>query len=121
MELNITLGIQILNFLLAWSLLHIFLFKPAIQHMQMQQQAYDKLLEAVSVWQGRIVQKEQEISLIWNELSAFVQHHKPDIEHIPQEYVRYAYPHITLQHQEHAVLVQTLKDVLVTGLTDVDI
>lgn len=120
MELNITLGIQILNFFMAWLLLHICYFKPAIQYMQAQQKAYDQMLEAIVIWQGRIAQKEQEAVTVWHDLSKFVHHHKPDIKREARAPIVYAEPNIT-RHLQQDVLVGTLKNILVTGISNVDL
>lgn len=121
MELNITLGIQILNFFIAWFLLHVLLFKPAIRYMQAEQKAHDQRLEGIAIWQTRIIQKEQEATLVWNDLNVFVMQHKPDITPVPNLHMRYADAQIPSQHPEQDALTKTLKDILVTGISNVDI
>ncbi len=118
MELNITLCIQIVNFFIAWLLLHVLCFKPAIQYMQTQQKASAKLLEAIAIWQARIAQKEYDINTIWCNLHLFVQHHKPDIARLPSLHIDYDQRVAQEQVQSHGVLIQTLKDIVVTGITN---
>lgn len=118
MELNITLCIQIVNFFIAWFLLHVLCFKPAIQYMQAQQKVSDQLLEAIAIWQARIAQKEYDINTTWRNLHLFVQQHKPDIARLPSLHIHYDQRVAQEQVQSHSVLIQTLKDIVVTGISD---
>lgn len=119
MELNITLVVQIINFFIAWLLLHVLCFKPAIAYMQSQQKASDQLFEAISIWQARIAQKEYAIHEIWRNLATFVRHHKPDITRTPSLPIDYNDQNFTTeQAQLDDLLVKTLKDILLTGISD---
>lgn len=79
MELNVTLFIQMLNFLIAWLLLHKLYFGPAIFFLDKQQQERDQRLTELEQWKYKVVQKSDEIDHVWSALRLFSKEHQPEI------------------------------------------
>lgn len=81
-EFNITIIFQICHFLIAYTLLRVFLWKPVIKHIDEQQKNKDRL-EGELVKQEQIVeQKEFALNRLWrNAERSFIVHTPPLVRH----------------------------------------
>ncbi len=77
MELNVTLFIQMVNFFIAWFLLRMLYFKPAIAYLDQQQKEHDQLMASLHRWQNEISHKQEEVDQVWYALKSFSKEHKP--------------------------------------------
>lgn len=120
MELNITLFVQMLNFFIAWLLLHQLYFKPAIAFLEQQQKEQDHLLEAVRRWQIIAAQKEHEIDALWNRLKTFSGQHRIDSTNPDLFVFKYTLPSIEaplLQQKDVDAVIRRIKETVVQGVT----
>lgn len=81
MEVNITLFVQMINFLVAWFLLRNLYFKPALVALDGEQQKHNAVVDTKHKWQGHVHTKQQEIESHWHMLKRFSKKNKPDITH----------------------------------------
>lgn len=121
MEINLTLFIQVINFLIAWALLRILYFKPAVEYIAHRKKEYDHLINTFSYWQTKITAKEHEKSLMWSDFKIFSKTHGPSISKT-EEVFKYSHPlppHIDKGHMEE--LVKETKELIIQGVSRVDI
>lgn len=77
MQVNITLFVQVLNFFIAWLLLHKFYFKPAIAALDLQKTKLDAVLFQKDTWRDYVVSKQHEIGTCWRKLKQFARLQMP--------------------------------------------
>lgn len=122
MEINLTLVIQIFNFAVAWWILHICYFRPAITYIYDTQRAYDQLKQGLIDWQGNITQKEDAISSMWNRFKVFSKQHMPEPVKQVQEVMSVAgQSELSISSQEINQLAYALQDKIVLEVSNVDL
>ncbi len=82
MEVNITVFVQMFNFVIAWFLLRMLYLKPAIIVLDKEQQEHDAVVDKKHKWQHAVITKQQNIESRWHMLKRFSKQHKPDITHL---------------------------------------
>jgi hypothetical protein len=121
MEINLTLLIQVVNFFIAWALLRILYFKPAIEYLAHRKKEYDCFINTLGFWQTKITSKEQEQSSVWSDFKTFSKLHGPSISkaEVSFKYSHPSSPHIDKNHMKE--LIEETKDLIVQGVSRVDI
>ncbi len=124
MELNVTLFIQMINFFIAWFILRMLYFKPAIAFLDQQQKEHDQLVATLRRWQSNITLKEHEINQVWSTLKVFSKDHKPDS--MPSDF--FIFKHIAPELEQLSVdpkqidrLTKEVKQIIITKAAHVDI
>lgn len=121
MEINLTLFIQVINFFIAWALLRVLYFKPAVEYLDHRKKEYDHLINTLSYWQTKITTKEHEKSRIWHDFKIFSKKHGPSIAKT-EDVFRYSHPlppHIDQKHMKE--LIEEAKGLIIEGVSRVDI
>lgn len=122
MEINATLVIQILNFLIAWFILHVCYFKPAITYIYNMQQAYDQLNRTLADSQDRITQKEDALQSIWNLFKRFSKQHTPEVtEQVLEIPPTASTSELPIYAQEVDQLVASLQEKIIVEVSNVDL
>ena len=124
MELNVTIFIQMINFFIAWFILRVLYFKPAIAFLDQQQKEHDQLVAILRRWKTDITVKEHEIDQVWSALKLFSKAHKPDSMH-PDFFI---FKHIAPALEQPSVdkkqvdrLTKEVKQIIITEAVHVDI
>ena len=124
MELNVTLFIQMINFFIAWFILRVLYFKPAIAFLDQQQEEHDQLIATLRRWQGGITLKEHEIAHVWSALKLFSKDHKPDSLH-PDFFIfkdiAPAFEQLSVDKKQIDRLTKEVKQIIITEAAHVDI
>ncbi len=81
MEVNITVFVQMFNFMIAWFLLRMLYLKPAITVLDQEQHEHDAIVDKKHKWQHSVITKQQDIESRWHMLKRFSKQHRPDIAH----------------------------------------
>jgi hypothetical protein len=121
MEINLTLFVQVINFCIAWALLRILYFKPAVEYIAHRKKEYDHLVNTLSCWQTKITTKEHEKSRMWSDFKTFSKIHGPSVEktEVPFKYSHPLPPHIDQKHVKE--LIEETKELIIEGVSRVDI
>lgn len=122
MEINITLVIQIINFAIAWFILHACYFKPAITYIYDTDQAYDRLQQTLTDWQGKITQKEHALYNLWFQFKGFSKQHVPEVV-LPITQISNITSESKLSVDAHEVnqLAYILQDTIIKEVSNVDL
>lgn len=123
MELNLTLFVQILNFFIAWFLLRILYFKPAIDFIDCRKKEYDQLIDRLHHWQSIMASKEQEINRLWGGLKQFGQEHKPPVatKGVFQAQYNPSLQVDTIDQKQIDLLVEEIKELIQEGVSHVEL
>ncbi len=121
MEINLTLVVQVINFSIAWALLRILYFKPAIEYIAYKKKEYTDLVDALSDWQKKITIKEHEKSQMWKDFKAFSKAHGPSIVtmKVPFKYSHPIAPHIDQKHIKE--LIEEAAEFIIEGVSHVEV
>ncbi len=124
MELNVTIFIQMINFFIAWFILRVLYFKPAIAFLDQQQKEHDQLVAILRRWQTDITGKEHEIDQVWSSLKLFSKDHKPDSMHPDVVIFKHIAPALEqplVDKKQIDRLTKEVKQIIITEATHVDI
>lgn len=123
MEVNITVFVQMINFIIAWILLRIFYFSPAVHALDIEQREHERVMDKKHKWQNYVSTKQQEIESRWHMLKRFSKQHMPDIHH--QDFFIFKdvadtieMPHI--DKKKMASLSHEIADAIISGVDHVE-
>lgn len=121
MEINLTLVVQVINFCIAWALLRVLYFKPAIEYIAYKKKEYADLVDALGDWQQKITVKEYEKSQMWSDFKAFSKVHGPSIvkKEAPFKYSHPIAPHVDQKHIKE--LIEEATELIINEVSHVEV
>ena len=121
MEINLTLFVQMGNFLIAYLLLRYLFFKPALQLLQQIDQQKNDAMLALREHEQKVIEQRNQLQLGWQQYKAYGQRNIPTIMQ-QEELGNFFVPRCVINDmdQEQVKQIQAdLERVIMAKVTDV--
>ena len=119
MQLNLTLVVQIINFWIAYLMIKYILLKPAIAHIEADEQRAHLITEHIGQWNYQLATLENEVAQHWSMAQTYFSNHRPELARVCPPFLHEIWPIDVSAPTAHDRAVETLTKTLIAQVDHV--